>query len=98
MFVQPGGCCAGSVPMCYPDGEFVTGATDTLLGDIDGCPFCIDAGLDAAWHHQDFILDVAPGEVEGFSLPAGPGRHFVTRTTSCAVAGAAQTNQERGMP
>ena len=25
MFHQSGGCCDGSSPMCYPDGEFLTG-------------------------------------------------------------------------
>jgi uncharacterized protein (DUF779 family) len=25
MFHQSGGCCDGSSPMCYPDGEFLVG-------------------------------------------------------------------------
>ncbi|MDX6258917.1 MAG: uncharacterized protein QOH84_605, partial [Kribbellaceae bacterium] len=28
MFHQSGGCCDGSSPMCFPDGEFKTGAAD----------------------------------------------------------------------
>jgi len=32
MFVQSAGCCAGSVPMCFPAGEFLTGDHDLLLG------------------------------------------------------------------
>jgi len=32
MFVQSAGCCAGSVPMCFPVGEFVTGELNLLLG------------------------------------------------------------------
>ena len=77
MFVQSGGCCAGSTPMCFPQGEFVVGEGDVLLGEIDGCPFYIDAKLDAAWRHASFVLDVAPGAPEGFSLPAGEGLHFI---------------------
>jgi uncharacterized protein (DUF779 family) len=38
MFVQSGGCCAGSTPMCFPLGEFILGDVDVLLGDIDGSP------------------------------------------------------------
>jgi uncharacterized protein (DUF779 family) len=53
------------------------GDGDVLLGEIDGCPFYIDAGLDAAWLHDSFILDVGPGGPEGFSLPAGVDLHFV---------------------
>ncbi len=85
MFVQSGGCCAGSTPMCYPDGEFLVGDGDVLLGVIDGCPFYIDAQLDKAWGHDQFLLDVANGPPEGFSLAAGDERHFVTRSSSCSV-------------
>jgi uncharacterized protein (DUF779 family) len=87
MFVQSGGCCAGSTPMCYPAGEFLVGAGDVLLGDIDACPFYIDYGLDQAWGESTFELDVAPGEPEGFSLPAGPGTHFVTRSATRSTEG-----------
>jgi uncharacterized protein (DUF779 family) len=79
-FVQSAGCRAGSTPMCYADGEFVIGDIDVLLGDIDGCAFYIDRRLDEAWHRQHFILDVAAGNPEDFSLPAGHNLHFVTRS------------------
>ena len=68
MFAQSGGCCAGSTPMCYPGGELIVGDDDVLLGEIDGCLFYIDRRLDEAWHQDQFILDVAAGEPEGFSL------------------------------
>ena len=35
MFVQSAGCCAGSVPMCFPEGEFLVGDGDELLGTVD---------------------------------------------------------------
>ncbi len=79
MFVQSGGCCAGSVPMCFPAGEFLVGDGDDLLGEIDGCMFYIDARLHAAWRCDRLILDVEAGPPEGFSLGAGPNAHFVTR-------------------
>ena len=79
MFVQSAGCCAGSVPMCFPDGEFLTGPGDLLLGSVAGCPFYIDQRLYHAWHPGQLILDVAPGPPEGFSLAAGEGLHFVTQ-------------------
>ena len=79
MFVQSAGCCAGTVPMCFPNGEYLTGAGDLLLGSVAGAPFYIDQRLYQAWHPGQLILDVAPGPPEGFSLPAGEGQHFVTR-------------------
>ncbi len=85
MFVQSGGCCAGSTPMCFPEGEFVIGDVDVLLGDIAGSPFYIDKRLDEAWHQDVFLLDVAEGEPEDFSLAAGENQHFVTLSPACAV-------------
>jgi uncharacterized protein (DUF779 family) len=79
MFVQSAGCCAGSVPMCFPEGEFLIGDGDELLGVVDGCPCYIDRRLDAAWGHGRFVLDVEPGEPEGLSLSAGEHLRFVTR-------------------
>ena len=35
MFHQSGGCCDGSSPMCYPDGDFLTGDADIHLGDLE---------------------------------------------------------------
>jgi uncharacterized protein (DUF779 family) len=88
MFVQSGGCCAGSTPMCFPEGEFLIGDIDILLGDIDGCPFYIDKRLDEAWHQDQFLLDVDVGEPEDFSLAAGDNLHFVTLSPACATTGA----------
>ena len=79
MFVQSAGCCAGSVPMCFPAGEFITGVHDLLLGKIEGCPVYIDSALNAAWNSPDLVLDVADGEPEGFSLGPGSGQRFITR-------------------
>jgi uncharacterized protein len=85
MFMQSAGCCAGSVPMCFDAGELITGAHDLLLGDIEGCPFYISSALDAAWHTPELVLDVEDGEPEGFSLGAGSGRRFVTRSAACSL-------------
>ncbi len=84
MFVQSGGCCAGSTPMCFPAGEFIVGSVDLLLGEIEGCPFYIDFRLYEAWNKAHLILDVAPGEPEGFSLGPGGGTHFVVRSEACS--------------
>ena len=80
MFVQSAGCCAGTVPMCFPAGEFLTVPGDLMLGSIEGSPFYIDRRLYEAWHPGQLILDIAPGQPEGFSLPAGEAQHFITRT------------------
>ena len=38
LFHQSGGCCDGSSPMCYPQGDFLIGDHDVLLGEIGGAP------------------------------------------------------------
>ena len=88
MFVQSAGCCAGSVPMCFPAGEFILGDADLLLGMIEDCPIYIDARTYQTWDHPQLVLDVAPGNPEGFSLGPGGGMHFVTRTSACPLPGA----------
>lgn len=81
MFVQSGGCCDGSAPMCFPSGEFITGDADLLLGEVEGCSFYIDSRLYHAWNDPALVLDVATGEPGGFSLGPGGGLHFVIRET-----------------
>ncbi|RGE18823.1 DUF779 domain-containing protein [Leucobacter sp. wl10] len=44
MFHQSGGCCDGSSPMCYQDGEFRTGGQDVLLGTLELPPLPGAAG------------------------------------------------------
>ena len=80
LFFQSGGCCDGSLPMCFDAGEFIIGLHDVHLGDVGSCPFYIDGRQFEVWKHTQLILDVAAGDPEGFSLPAGPGRHFVVRS------------------
>ena len=36
LFHQSGGCCDGSSPMCYPQGDFRVGERDVKLGEIGG--------------------------------------------------------------
>jgi len=92
MFVQSAGCCGGTAPMCHPLGEFLIGAGDLLLGEIDGSPYYMDARHYKAFGEPELTLDVEPGFAEGFSLPAGDGLHFVVHTARCAMG---QTNNDR---
>lgn len=47
MLHQSGGCCDGSAPMCYPDGDFIVGDRDVLLGVLDLRLDPGEAGTDA---------------------------------------------------
>jgi len=79
MFHQSGGCCDGSSPMCYPDGEFIVGDRDVLLGVLDGVPVWISAAQFEAWKHTQLLIDTVPGRGGGFSLEAPEGIRFLSR-------------------
>jgi uncharacterized protein len=81
MFHQSGGCCDGSAPMCFPDGEFIVGDRDILLGEIGGCPFYISAAQYEYWKHTQLIIDVVSGPGgSDFSLCGENGERFMTRS------------------
>jgi uncharacterized protein len=89
MFHQSGGCCDGSSPMCYPQGEFLVGDHDVKLGEIGGAPFYISESQYDAWKHTDLIIDVVQGRGGMFSLDNGRERRFLTRSMMCALPDAA---------
>jgi hypothetical protein len=80
MFHQSGGCCDGSAPMCYPQGEFLTGDADVCLGQIGGCPFYMSRAQFEYWEHTQLIIDVVPGRGGMFSLEGPEGLRFLTRS------------------
>ncbi|MER5886681.1 DUF779 domain-containing protein [Streptomyces sp. NPDC001941] len=86
MFHQSGGCCDGSAPMCYQDGEFRTGSSDVLLESlsVEGVekpvPFWMSVSQYEAWSHTRLIVDVVEGRGSGFSLEAPEGVRFLIRS------------------
>ena len=92
MFHQSGGCCDGSSPMCYPDGDFIVGDRDVLLAILDvgdgadarssktfGVPVWISGSQFDTWKHTQLVIDVVPGRGGGFSLEAPEGMRFLSR-------------------
>jgi uncharacterized protein len=79
MFHQSGGCCDGSQPMCFTDGEFRTGSSDVCLGVVYGCRFYMSKDQFEYWKHTQLILDVTPGRGSSFSLEIPLGVRFLTR-------------------
>ncbi|MGH3077150.1 MAG: DUF779 domain-containing protein [Gaiellaceae bacterium] len=82
VFFQSGGCCDGSSPMCFPEGELLLGPNDLRLGEVDGCPFYIDAEQYERWNRPTLLLDVAAGGGSGMSLEETHAVHFVAGQTS----------------
>ncbi|MFC5380385.1 DUF779 domain-containing protein [Aquipuribacter nitratireducens] len=85
MFHQSGGCCDGSSPMCYPDGDFLTGPSDVHLGTLDiGAERPVDVWMSRSqfgyWKHTHLTIDVVPGRGAGFSVEAPRGVRFLIRS------------------
>ena len=77
MFHQSGGCCDGSSPMCYPDGDFKLGRSDVKIGEIHGVPFYIERQQFEYWKHTQLTVDVKPGRGSSFSLEIPMGVRFI---------------------
>ena len=83
MFHQSGGCCDGSAPMCYPQGEFLLADHDVKLGEIGGAPYYIGGDQYETWKHTRLIIDVTKGIGGMFSLDNGSGQRFIIRSELC---------------
>src|ERR1700721_2152258 len=87
MFHQSGGCCDGSSPMCYPDGDLLVGGDAAVhLGDLPvpgldrPVPFWMSASQYEYWKHTHLTVDVVPGRGSGFSVEAPEGVRFLIRS------------------
>lgn len=80
MFHQSGGCCDGSAPMCFAQGDFILGDNDVHLGEIGGAPFYISESQYEYWCHTQLIIDVVAGRGGMFSLENATGRRFLVRS------------------
>lgn len=83
MFHQSGGCCDGSAPMCYTEGEFRVGGSDVLLGELVieqiAEPIRVWISLEQFeyWKHTHITIDAVPGRGGGFSLETPEGLRFI---------------------
>ena len=85
LFHQSGGCCDGSAPMCFQEGEFPLGDNDVKLGEIGGVPFYMNGDQFEKWKHTDLTIDAVNGIGGLFSLDNGTGRRVLTKSEICLV-------------
>lgn len=85
IFHQSGGCCDGSAPMCYAEGDLIIADHDVKMGEVGGAPFYISGQQYEVWKHTCLIIDVIEGKGGMFSLDNGRGKRFITRSDICEV-------------
>ena len=76
-FYQSHGCCEGSTPMCFRDGEMPLTSEDRVLGHVGGVPFHASRAQADYLSGLQLTLDVAAGDSGSFSLEDGTGQRFV---------------------
>ena len=77
MFHQSGGCCDGSSPMCYAQGDFRLGRSDVKLGKVHGVPFYMEKSQFEYWKHTQLTVGVTPGRGSSFSIEIPLGLRFL---------------------
>jgi uncharacterized protein (DUF779 family) len=80
MFHQSGGCCDGSSPMCFTEGEYLISDNDAYMGEVHGCPFYMSKEQYEYWKHTELTLDVTSGRGASFSLEIPLGLRFVIKS------------------
>lgn len=80
MFHQSGGCCDGSAPMCFQDGDFIVGPSDVKIGEVYGCDFYIAKDQYEYWKFSQLIIDVTEGRGASFSLEIPMGVRFMVKS------------------
>jgi uncharacterized protein len=78
VFLQSGGCCDGSSPLCVRRSELFIGSNDVLLGEVGPASFYVDGDQYERWGRPRFVIGVSPGAGDTFSLEGRDDLHFVT--------------------
>ncbi len=77
VFHQSGGCCDGSAPMCFEEGDFMIGSRDLCLGNIHGCDFYMASDQFEYYKNMHIMIDVSEGRGSSFSLEIPLGLRFM---------------------
>lgn len=80
LFHQSGGCCDGSQPMCFEEGDFKIGSSDVCLGTVYGAEFWMSKDQFEYWQFSELTLDVVKGRGSSFSLEIPRGVRFIVRS------------------
>lgn len=92
IFIQSGGCCEGSGPLCMPANEFRPSPSDVILGEIAGAIFYMSDSQFSFSENTHTILDAMPGSGGSFSLECGTGLAFITKSRLYSDSELAQLN------
>ena len=77
IFHQSGGCCDGSAPMVFEEGDMYLDESDILLGQLEGVNYYMNQDQFEYWKHTHLTIDVTEGRGSSFSLEIPLGIRFI---------------------
>lgn len=77
IFHQSGGCCDGSAPMLFEEGDMYLDESDVLLGRLEGVNYYMNKDQFDYWKHTHLTVDVTEGRGASFSLEIPLGLRFI---------------------
>jgi len=80
IFHQSGGCCDGSAPMVFEEGDLYLDDSDILLGKLDGVNYYMNQDQFEYWKHTHLTVDITKGRGSSFSLEIPLGLRFIIRS------------------
>ena len=80
IFHQSGGCCDGSAPMIFEEGDMYLDDSDVLLGQVAGVNFYMNIDQFEYWKHTFLTIDITEGRGSSFSLEIPLGYRFIVHS------------------
>jgi len=80
IFHQSGGCCDGSAPMIFEEGDMYLDDSDVLLGELEGVNYYMNQDQFEYWKHTHLTVDITEGRGSSFSLEIPLGFRFIIRS------------------
>ncbi|MCF6270640.1 MAG: DUF779 domain-containing protein [Melioribacteraceae bacterium] len=77
IFHQSGGCCDGSAPMIFEEGDMYLDDSDILLGHLEGANYYMNQDQFEYWKHTHLTVDITEGRGSSFSLEIPLGLRFI---------------------
>ena len=77
IFHQSGGCCDGSAPMVFEEGDMYLDDSDILLGQLEGVNYYMNKDQFEYWKHTHLTIDITAGRGSSFSLEIPLGVRFI---------------------
>lgn len=80
IFHQSGGCCDGSSPMVFEEGDMYLDDSDILLGQLEGVNYYMNQDQFEYWKHTHLTVDITEGRGSSFSLEIPLGYRFIIQS------------------